>query len=89
MKVEALGGNKYACDFAGDGTAETIVTDGTDQPTYSGTTLSVTAESPEAWKVVCKKDGRMLLTAKWMLSKDGDTLSDNFSEISPNGTPRR
>lgn len=87
MKVDALGGNRYAFDFAGDGSTEAIVTDGTDQPGYSGTTLAVTAENPDAWKVVRKKDGRTLLTAKWKLSKNGNTLTDNFSEISPNGTP--
>ena len=86
MKVESLGANTYAFDFEGDGSAETIVIDGTDQPGDSGTTLSVTAEGLDALKVVRKKDGRLLLTANWKLSKDGNTLTDDFSEISPNGT---
>lgn len=85
MKVESLGANKYAFDFGG-GSAETIVADGTDQPGISGTTLSVTPEGPDAWKVVRKKDGRMLLTGNWNLSKDGNTLSDDFTEIAPNGS---
>jgi hypothetical protein len=87
MKVENLGGNKYAFDFVGDGSAETIVADGTDQTGVSGTTLSVSVETPETWKVVRKKDGRMLLTATWELSKDGNTLTDNYTEIAPNGSP--
>lgn len=70
MKVESVACNKYAFDFGG-GTPETIVTDGTDQPGVFGTTLSVTIEGPDSWKVVRKKDGRMLLTANWKLSKDG------------------
>jgi hypothetical protein len=86
MKVESLAANKYGFDFAGNGVVETIVIDGTDQPGDSGTTLAVTAERPDAWKVVRKKDGRMLLTANWSLSKDGNTLTDDFSAISPNGT---
>jgi len=85
MKVESVGANKYAFDFGGD-SPETIVIDGTDQPGISGTTLSVTAEGPDAWKVVRKREGRMLLTAAWKLSKDGNTLTDNYNEISPNGS---
>jgi hypothetical protein len=86
MKVENLGPNKYAFDFGG-GSAETIAVDGTDQRGISGTTLSVTVEGPATWKVVRKKDGRMLLTATWKLSQDGNTLSDNYTEFEPNGSP--
>src|SRR5579864_2265223 len=85
MKVESVGANKYAFDFGGD-SPETIVIDGTDQPGISATTLSVTPEGPDAWKVVRKKDGRMLITANWKLSKDGNTLTDNFNAISPDGS---
>lgn len=85
MKVESVAGNKYAFDFGG-GTPETIVTDGTDQPGVFGTTLSVTIEGPDSWKVVRKKDGRMLLTANWKLSKDGNTLNDDYTEFAPNGS---
>jgi hypothetical protein len=86
MKVESLGANKYGFDFGG-GSAERITVDGTDQPGLSGTTLSVAVEGPDAWKVVRKKDGRMLLTGKWKLSQDGNTLSDNYTEFAPNGSP--
>lgn len=86
MIVQNVGENKYAFDFVGDGSAETIRVDGTDQPGGFGTTLSVTAEGPHAWKVVRKKDGRMLLTANWKLSEDGNTLTDNFNLISANGS---
>jgi hypothetical protein len=84
MKVESAGGNKYAFDFGG-GHPENIAADGTDQPGLGGTTLSVTVEGPDAWKVVRKKDGRMLLTANWALSKDGNTLTDDYTEIGPDG----
>jgi len=85
MKVESVGANKYTFDFSGD-SPETIMLDGTDQPGISGTTLSVSVERPDAWKVVRKKDGRMLITGNWKLSKDGNTLTDNYNEISPNGS---
>jgi hypothetical protein len=85
MRVESLGGAKYEFDFGGG--PERIVVDGTDQSGVSGTMLSVTVERPDTWKVVRKKDGRMLLTATWKLSQDGKTLSDNYTEFGPNGSP--
>jgi len=85
MKVESAGANKYLFDFVG-GSPETIVVDGTDQPGIFDTTLSVTMLGPDSWKVVRKKDGRILLTANWELSKDGNTLKDDFTEMGANGS---
>lgn len=84
MKVESVGANKYVFDFGGG--SETIVVDGTDQPGNFGSTLSVTVEGPGTWKVIRKKDGRMLITATWKLSKDDNTLTDDFTGIAPNGS---
>lgn len=84
MKVESVGGNRYAFDFGAG--AETVTTDGTDQPGYGGTTLAVSVEGPDAWKVVRKKDGRRLLTADWTLSKDGSALNDDFTSFAPDGS---
>jgi hypothetical protein len=50
------------------------------------TTLSVTVLGPDSWKVVRKKDGKILLTANWELSKDGNTLKDDYTEMGPNGS---
>ena len=85
MKVESVADNKYAFDFGG-GSAETIAADGTDQPGLAGTTLSVTIEGPDSWKVVRKKDGRILLTAIWKLSKDVNRLKDDYTEFAPDGS---
>jgi len=85
MKVEKVGANQYAFDFGG-GSPERITTDGTDQPGIFGTTLSVSVEGPNAWKVVRKKAGRMLLTANWKLSDDSNTLTDNYNAISRDGS---
>jgi hypothetical protein len=85
MKVESVAGNKYAFDFGG-GSAETIAVDGTDQPGLAGTTLSVTIEGPDSWKVVRKKDGHILLTGIWKLSKDGNTLKDDYTEFGQDGS---
>src|SRR6516164_2747154 len=84
MKVESVDANKYVFDFGGG--SETVVVDGTDQPGNFGSTLSVTVEGPGTWKVIRKKDGRMLLTANWKLSKDGNTLTDEFTGIAANGS---
>jgi hypothetical protein len=84
MKVTSLGGNKYSFDFGG-GSPETIVVDGTDQPGNFGTTFAVTAVSPEEWRGVRKKDGRVQIKGIWTLSKDGTRLHDDFTGISDNG----
>ena len=85
MKVESLGGQKYAFDFGGG--PEKIAVDGTDQTGGYGTMLAVTVEGPDRWKVVRKKDGRMLLTANWKLSQDSNSLTDNYTEFGQNGSP--
>ena len=85
MKVKSVAGNKYAFDFGG-GSAETIAPDGTDQPGLAGTTLSITIEAPDSWRVVRKQDDRILLKAYWKLSKDGNTLTDDFTQLGPNGS---
>lgn len=83
MNVKSMGGNKYVFDF-GDG-PEPVVVDGTDQPGSDGTTLSVAAKSENAWTVVRKQNGRMLLSANWALASDGKTLTDDFTSIGPDG----
>lgn len=84
MDVESAGGNKYLVDV-GNG-LEPIVVDGPEQPRADGSAVSVTAEGPSAWKMVQKKDGHMILTANWKLSQDGNTLTDNLSKVSPDGS---
>lgn len=85
MKVASAGGNKYTFDVGGG--PETVTADGTDQPgSYGGTTVAVTLTGPDSLKFVRKKDGRMLLTAYWTLSKDGSTLNDDFTSFAPDGT---
>jgi hypothetical protein len=85
MKVESFGGKNYVFDLGGG--PERIVIDSTDQPTIYGTILSVTVLGPDSWKVVRKKDGRILLTGMWKLSQDENTLSDHYTEFPPNGAP--
>jgi len=85
MKVEAVGENKYAFTF-GPGAVDTVVVDGTDQPALQGTTLAVTAEGPNNWRVVRKKDGKKIVMGVWTLSADGNTLDDAFTVYRPDGS---
>lgn len=85
MTVQAAGANRYALIFTGTD-AENIVADGTDQPGLFGTTVSITVESPDTWKIVRKKDGRTLVTGIWKLSEDGKTLADHFTQNRPDGS---
>ena len=84
MKVESLGSNKYAFNFGGG--PEIIVLDGTDQPGGFGSTLSVAVEESGNWKVIRKRNGRMLLSAIWNLSEDGSALTDHFTGFNPDGS---
>jgi hypothetical protein len=85
MKVEPAGPNKYNLIFSGDN-VETIVADGTDQPGLFGTTLSITVQDTNNWKVVRKTNGRTTIIGLWQLSPDGKTLTDNFTGYHNNGT---
>jgi hypothetical protein len=85
MKVEAVSENKYAITF-GPGAIDTIVADGNDQPALQGTTLSLTVEGPNNWKVVRKREGRTVVTGYWTLSGDGKTLNDDFTAYHPDGS---
>ena len=84
MKITSLGGIKYSLDFGG-GPPETVVADGTDQPGNSGTTNSTTIVSPNEWRGVRKKNGKPQIVGIWTLSKDGNTLHDDFTYFLDNG----
>lgn len=84
MKVGSLGGNKYSFDFGG-GDPEIAVVDGTDQPGHFGIMIAVSVSAPNKWTVVRKKDGKVLVTGVWTLSKDGSTLNDHFTALRANG----
>jgi len=84
MKVESLGGNKYSFDFGG-GDPVVAVADGTDQPGHFGITIGVSVDAPDRWTVLRKKDGKVMVTGVWTLSKDGSTLNDHFTAVQPGG----
>src|ERR1700722_10100077 len=87
MTIEAAGANRYVFTFA-PGYVDTVVVDGSEQPALLGSTLSVTVEAPNQWKVVRKMKGRTLLMAHWTLSEDGKILKDDYTEYPTEGTSR-
>jgi hypothetical protein len=87
MTVESIGATKYTFNFGGG--PETIMVDGTDQPShlYGGGTLSVGIEG-DTWKVIRKSgNGRPMLSAIWNVSKDGTTLTDRYTGFDADGSP--
>lgn len=84
MRVEALAGNRYSFSFEG-APAEIVVADGTDQPGLPGTTLAVKTDTRNL-TVVRKQGQRIIVSAAWKLSQDGQTLRDSFTGIQPDGS---
>src|SRR5437870_2750959 len=62
MRVQALGANKYSFNFEGFPT-ETILADGTDQPSLPGSTLSARIEDGRTLTVIRKQGGRVVVVA--------------------------
>jgi len=85
MKVAPAGPNTYIFHLSATN-PETIVANGSDQSGIFGTTLAITVLSPREWRVVRKKDGRMLISAIWDLSADGKTLTDHFTDFRADGS---
>jgi hypothetical protein len=83
MRVTRAGA-KYRFDFGG--VIETIVVDGTFQPGYGKTLLSVKPEASDRWIVERQEDGKPQVKAVWTLSKDGRTLTDNFLQFMADGS---
>jgi hypothetical protein len=83
MKVTRTGA-KYGFDFGG--VVETIAVDGTFQPGYGKTLLSVKPEAPDRWIVERQEDGKPQVKATWTLSKDGRTLTDKYLQFTADGS---
>src|ERR1700752_1876672 len=78
MTISPGGATRSPLPFAGIGDTETLVADGADHPGVSGTTISITIEAPNNWKIVRKQGDRTVVDASWKLSDDGKTITDTF-----------
>lgn len=84
VKIEDLGGNKYKWTVGK--VSDSIAYDGTDQPVHFDRTISMTPDGKNSWKMVIKKDGRILSTMTHALSDDGKTQTIKGTETKPDGT---
>ena len=84
MKIEDLGNKKYKFTFGN--VSDTVTADGTDQRTQFGRTTAITEEGPNAWKMVIKKDGKVINSMTHTLSDDGNTQTIKGTSMKPDGT---
>lgn len=73
LKIDDLGANKYK--FDNGAVQQVLVADGTDQPTEFGGTSSLAKTGDNTWKMVSKRDGRVLSESIWTLSPEGKTVT--------------
>jgi hypothetical protein len=83
-EIKDLGGNKYEFIFGDD--KETIVADGTQQPTKFGGTWSIKQDSPDKWTEIHKRDGKVTSTATWTYTDGGNTVTIETKGTRPDGT---
>lgn len=84
VKIQDLGVNKYKWTVGN--VSDTITYDGTDQPVHFGRTISMAAEGTNSWKMVIKKEGRVLSSMTHTISDDGKTQTIKGTETKPDGT---
>jgi hypothetical protein len=84
IKIQDLGENKYKWTVGN--VSDTITFDGADQPVHFGRTISMAAEGKNNWKMVVKKDGRVLSSMTHTISEDGKTQTIKGAETKPDGT---
>jgi len=84
VKIQDLGGNKYK--WTASGVSDTFTYNGTDQPAHFGRTISMAPEGANSWKMVIKKDGRVLSSMTHTLSSDGKSQTIKGTETKPDGT---
>ena len=85
MKIEVLRANEYILTFE-PGAVDTIVADGADHRSLGGTTLSMTPQGDNGWRVVRKNKNRTLISANWKLAADGNTLTDDYTQFADDGS---
>ena len=84
MKIEDFGDNKYKFTFGK--VSDTITADGTDQPVHYGRTMNLTKEGANGWKMVIKKDGKVVSSMTHELSEDGNTQTVKGTDTKPDGS---
>ena len=83
-KIEDLGGNRYK--WTSGKVSDTLTTDGTDQPVHFGRTVSITPQGANEWRMVIRKDNKVLSSMTHTLSDNGKTQTIKGTETKPDGT---
>lgn len=84
MKIEDMGGSKYK--ITSGGTSDTITADGTDQLASDGNTVSIAPDGANAWKMVVKRNGKVLSSMTHTLSADGAIQTIKGTGYRPDGS---
>ena len=84
IKIQDLGGNKY--QWTSSKGSYPITYDGTDQQVSLGRTISMAPEGTNSWKMVIKRDGRVVSSMMHTLSADGKAQTITGTETKPDGT---
>lgn len=84
LKIEDLGSSKYKLTFGN--VSDTITADGTDQPVHFGRTTSIAPEGSNTWKMLIKKDGKVISSMTHTLSDDGRTQTVKGTDYKPEGS---
>lgn len=84
MKIQDLGNNQLK--FTRGATSDTVKTDGSDQPVHYGYTMSITPDGQNSFKMVIKKDGKVISSMTHSLSEDGNTQTIKGTDYRPDGS---
>lgn len=84
IKIQDLGGNKYKWTVGK--ISDTIAYDGSEQAVHFDRTLSMTPDGANNWKMVIKKDGRIISSMTHTIAADGKTQTIKGTETKPDGT---
>jgi hypothetical protein len=76
-RIESLGGNGYKITL-GD-SVNTILADGNDQAADFGRTLSLKEESPNVWRAIWKRNGKVIDQGTWTVQADGNTMVQDYT----------
>jgi hypothetical protein len=82
-KVAQAGNDQYTFTFGDDSETLTL---GKDHTTKYGNTWLITQNSPNAWKWVIKRNGKVTSDATWTVGDDGTTSTYISAETRPDGS---
>lgn len=83
IKIQKLGGNRYK--WTSGNTVNILTYDGTEQVSF-GRTISMAPEGTNSWRMVIKKNGRVISSMTHTISDDGKTQTVTGTDTKPDGS---